>query len=75
MSDIELSTGRMPGNAIPIHGPEAFASMHKAGKLAADYIHTGHMPSVRCPDHQPQVSQWPPTKPYWGAGSLMPVSW
>ncbi|MGI9378135.1 MAG: type I methionyl aminopeptidase [Methyloligellaceae bacterium] len=38
MSDIELSTGRMPGNAIPIHGPEAFASMHKAGKLAAEAL-------------------------------------
>ncbi|MGI9407930.1 MAG: type I methionyl aminopeptidase [Hyphomicrobiaceae bacterium] len=35
MMNLEVARARKRDNRIPIHGPEAFAGMHKAGQLAA----------------------------------------
>ncbi len=36
--NLEIARARKRDNRIPIHGPEAFAGMHKAGKLAAEAL-------------------------------------
>jgi len=38
MSDLELSRARARDTDIPLHGPEAFAGMRKAGQLAASAL-------------------------------------
>ena len=38
MSDLELTADLRRGGDIPLHGPEAFAAMRKAGRLAAEAL-------------------------------------
>ena len=38
MSNLDLSRARLRENKIPLHGPEAFAAMRKAGRLTAEAL-------------------------------------